>query len=215
MKHGPDSTLRRASRAAAVLATLAAAASPLAGGAHAAEEGWQEAALEQARAVNRDTLPEDCTVDHGQPATADSEIAYPIRIGVGDGPPDALLVQFRCLLGAYNEVAVFVLVDEAGTAAPVLFPTPEAAIVYVDPDQQTQVESIAVGGIVEQRTLVNPIFDPERQTLEAYGKWRGLGDAFEVTRWAYRDGRFEIVYYAVDATYDLEANPQVLIDEER
>ncbi|MGF1626323.1 MAG: DUF1176 domain-containing protein [Alphaproteobacteria bacterium] len=195
---------------AAVLGALAAL--PLAAPALAAEPGWHEAALEQARTVHRETMPADCDAD--RPGAAEPEVAFPIRIGEGEGARDVLLVQFRCLLGAYNAVAVFVLVDETGTAAPVQFLTPEAAIVYVDADQ-TQVESIAVGGIVERRTLVNPVYDPERQTLEAYGKWRGLGDAYELTRWALRDGRFELVYYAVDATYDLQDNPQVLIDEQQ
>jgi hypothetical protein len=198
----------------ALLAGLCAAPAAGAGSALAQTGDWQEDALARARAVHLETLPEDCDLPGTRPESDAAETAYPIRIGETDAQREALLVEFPCFFGAYNLVYVYVLADQDGNAAPVPFPNPVLDVRYADGDAQTVVEAVTISEIADRREVFNPQFDPETLTLEANGKWRGLADAFDVTRWAFRDGAFRIVYFAVDASFDFEITPVVLIDEE-
>jgi hypothetical protein len=48
--------------------------------------------------------------------------------------------------------------------------------------------------------------------LTSWSKWRGVGDASANGTWAFKNGRFVLVKYDVDASYDGEINPQTVID---
>ena len=124
---------------------------------------------------------------------------------------EAHLFRFLCGRGAYNELSVYILADPYGAVAPVGFAMPALDIRYVG-EEWEQVESIAVTGYVSELVLVNADFDPATETITAANRWRGLGDAFSVGSWVFRAGEFALTYYEVDAAYDGEAAPEVVVD---
>lgn len=175
--------------------------------------GWEVQAFERARAVNAETLPDFC-----EPATfgpeADQAEAHLLPIGEEDATREALLIRFPCMRAAYNEVYVFVLSDRHGQVTPVFFPSPRVEVRYVDDDTERGVEALEMGETIDAREVVNPRYDPDSRTMEEHRMWRGLGDARSMTRWGFRDGRFQIMRLDVDATYDGEVNPVTLIDRD-
>ena len=60
--------------------------------------------------------------------------------------------------------------------------------------------------------LINSDYDEATQSIHAFAKWRGIGDASSVGKWIFRGGEFSLVRYEVDASYDEEINPQVVVD---
>ncbi len=177
-----------------------------------AQASWQAAALERARRVHMETLPEDCSPDAA--ASTDMEQSHILWIGEESAAREALLVGFACNIGAYNVSTVYVLSDEHGVASPVWFPSPRFDIRYAGGDSEGEVEALEIAGSFESREVVNASYDADGRVMEEFNKWRGLGDAFSVARWGFRHGKFQLFYVAVDATYDGEANPQVLMDED-
>ncbi|MCX8996044.1 DUF1176 domain-containing protein [Rhizobiaceae bacterium BDR2-2] len=199
---------------AGIAAVLSCWAVPITGGAQAQVDGWQAGAIEKAQALHRESLPEDCTPEEEMAAAGDARIAYPLWFGEDGAARDALLVQFLCSEGAYNRSFVYVLVDQYGVASPVFFPSPVVEVRYAGGDPEAAVEGITITGTVDSRQVVNARYDPDSRTMEEYNKWRGLADAYSLTRWGFRDGRFQIMHFAVDASYDGKDNPQVLIERD-
>lgn len=121
------------------------------------------------------------------------------------------LFRFLCGRGAYNEIYAYILADAYGAVVPLAFASPALDIRYVD-EVWEQVESIAVTGYTTELVLVNSAFDPATETITATNRWRGLGDAFSNGTWTFRTGKFLLTYYEVDAAYDGEAAPDVVLD---
>lgn len=64
-------------------------------------------------------------------------------------------------------------------------------------------------------TLTNSTFDEETKTITSNAYWRGIGDASSIGVWEFREASFALKRYEVDATYDEEVNPQVLVDYDK
>ena len=124
----------------------------------------------------------------------------------------ALLYQFLCNRGAYNESHVYVLADDHGDLRPLGFATPTLDIRYGDDDDNEKVDAIYVTGFRSVAELTNASFDAKTMTLTSFAKWRGVGDASASGTWIFRDGAFALVRYDVDASYDGEENPQTVVD---
>lgn len=123
----------------------------------------------------------------------------------------ATLFRFFCFSGAYNEIHVYFIADDEGVVAPLHFAEPQYDVRYAG-DTDEKVEEIAITGFTASSQLVNSSYDPETRTITAHPQWRGLGDASSHGVWRFVDGGFRLVRYEVDASYDGEINPQVLVD---
>lgn len=121
------------------------------------------------------------------------------------------LIRFWCGAGAYNEQHVYYHWDTYDGVKLLPFTVPEIDVRYEDEDS-AKVSSLNVIGFDTRDMLINSEYDPESQTIYSFSKWRGLGDASSSGRWLFRDGRFVLVHYQVDASYDDEINPQTILD---
>lgn len=124
------------------------------------------------------------------------------------------LFRFFCSRGAYNEGHLYFVADDTGEVEPLHFAEPELDIRYADGKGEEVVEAIGIVGFSSKAQLINSGYDPETRTLSEVSRWRGLGDAFSAGRWMFRDGRFRLVHYAVDAAYDGESEPETIVDYE-
>ncbi|MCD7061134.1 DUF1176 domain-containing protein [Pelagibacterium xiamenense] len=136
------------------------------------------------------------------------------RHDYSDTDSTATLYEFFCDSGAYNANYVYYLVDEYDGALPVAFAVPEFDVVYEDDDFEGDVLDIPITGYGARLVLTNPHFDPETETITSHSLWRGLGDASSSGTWVFDEGRFRLVTYDVDPSYDGEINPERLVDFE-
>ncbi|NGM44896.1 hypothetical protein G5B31_05040 [Rhodobacter sp. SGA-6-6] len=128
-------------------------------------------------------------------------------------PEQVTLWQFRCNIGAYNLTDVFLLRTEFDGIVPLALAQPAVAPVNEDPeDFESPVREITVTGWTARSFVVNGSFDPATGLLSATGYWRGIGDAYDAGAWVLRDGGFQLRHYEVDASYDGEARPQLVMD---
>lgn len=174
---------------------------------------WHEMALEAALEVHRVTIPGDCAPETFGGADLEP-VWWELFIGEETAAREALLVQYLCRASAYNQFFVFVMVDQCGVANPVLFPSPQVEVAYAGGMPDGAVETIELTGSVDRREVANPAYDPASRVMVEHNNWRGLGDAASTTRWGYVMGRFEVARFEVDASYDGEINPTVLIDRD-
>lgn len=130
-----------------------------------------------------------------------------------DAPEESVtLVRLFCMAGAYNITHSYYIWSEYEGLRPLALAEPDYDVKYENDDYEGDVESITVTGMTATTFLVNSAFDPDSKTLTSYSKWRGLGDASSSGTWAFDDGRFVLVRYEVDASYDDEINPQTIVD---
>lgn len=176
----------------------------------AQETGWQAEAVARALAYHAANLPELCIAPAGsnmQPAS------FELQIGEETAARQALLVEFPCQIGAYSQTAVYLMSDQHGTVTEVFFPSPQVHVTYLGEGSE-RVDEIVITETPDVREVVNPSYDASSRTMSEYNKWRGLGDAYTQTRWGYKDGRFQIMHFAVDASFDGEDTPQTLVEHE-
>ncbi|UUP19260.1 DUF1176 domain-containing protein [Nitratireductor thuwali] len=143
--------------------------------------------------------------------------SYTIRFNYAydeaDAPKrEARLFRFFCDRGAYNETHVYFLAGEDNEVLPLRFAMPELDVRYENDDTSAPVEDLRIIGYSASDLLVNSSYDPETLTLTSHAKWRGVGDASSSGTWIFRSGTFQLVKYDVDASYDGEVNPEVLLD---
>lgn len=165
--------------------------------------------MRRAHVLHLETNPPNCSPNAAAPRRS-AEVAYPLRIGEESASREALLVQFPCRLGN-NRSYVYIIADQHGAASPVMFPAPMIDVRHAGDDENGPVESIAITSTIDKRDVVNARYDPDTRTMEETKKWSPR-TAYSRTRWVFRDGKFQITYFAVDATYDGNHNPQPLIE---
>lgn len=132
-----------------------------------------------------------------------------------DRDPDriARLISFPCLAGAYNLTTIYYQWDELSGMRQLSFATPTMDIRYEEEgNNESAVDSIYVNGFEVADQIVNAEYDPNSHTLTSWSKWRGVGDASSNGKWTFKNGRFVLVKYDVDASYDGEINPRSVID---
>lgn len=132
-----------------------------------------------------------------------------------EGPEDAehkaLLIRFACATYAYNVSEAYYLADEDGVIHEVGFAEPDLDIAYAD-DTNEKVKSLKVNGFSATPLLVNSQYDADRQTITSFSKWRGVGDAFSAGTWEFRQGRFVLTSFLVDAAYDGAEEPVEVLE---
>jgi len=133
-----------------------------------------------------------------------------------DSPDEvAHLFRFFCYRGAYNEINVYLMTNEAtGTIRPLAFSSPELDIEYEDDDSEKPAKDIRIVGYQTENMLVNSGYDPQTMSITSYSKWRGLGDASSSGTWLFRQGQFTLVKFEVDPSYDGEIEPVTVLDYE-
>ncbi|KFB10272.1 DUF1176 domain-containing protein [Nitratireductor basaltis] len=140
-------------------------------------------------------------------------ISYILPYDSADQPKrEKRLFRFFCDRGAYNETHVYLAESELGGVVPLRFASPDIVVDYENGDPEGEVEEIRITGYGAQDMMVNSEFDPQEQTITTFAKWRGLGDASSSGIWLFREGEFHLVQYSVDASYDGESNPELLLD---
>lgn len=158
----------------------------------------------------------DRNLPGGDPANAEVE-QYTISfryISDGDDQPEreARLFRFYCGTGAYNESHVYYQHDEDEGLRQLGFATPDLDVRYENDDTEGKVESISIVGYQSVGKLTNSFYDEASQSITSDAKWRGIGDASDSGIWIFRNGRFTLVKYDVDASYDGEINPEPVLD---
>lgn len=172
---------------------------------------WQADAVSKAVDHHLANPPENCLVpDRSSIAPA----SFELQIGEETAARQALLVEFPCQIGAYNQTAVYLLSDQHGQVSEVVFPSPQVDVRYAGEGDNAAVEEIAITATPDLREVVNPSYDADSRTMTERNKWRGLDDAYAITEWGFKNGKFEIMLFAVDASFDGEDNPQTLIENE-
>ncbi|MEW9808208.1 DUF1176 domain-containing protein [Mesorhizobium sp. ZMM04-5] len=173
-----------------------------------------DAVLEEARTMFLD-LHADCEPGPDGSGPGEDQYTIPFRYSTdADEEPEreARLFRFYCGAGAYNENHVYYQYDETDGLREVSFAVPELDIRYVDDNVEGAVDSIGIIGYTTEATLVNSFYDEATQTITSANKWRGVGDASDSGTWIFRNGRFTLVRYDVDASYDGEINPEPVLD---
>ena len=145
------------------------------------------------------------------PETEVYELSYRYRYEEPDSPPHRLqLYRFYCTSGAYNVQDVYYSVVEYDGARPIAFAEPVVEATYPNgkhiPDDDEQVERLAITGFIGRHTLTNSSFDEKTHTISSNSYWRGLGDASSHGEYRLEDDLFVLKRFDVDASYDGEVS---------
>lgn len=172
---------------------------------------WQVEAVQRAVEYHLAHTPETCEQPSAPTRTPPH---FELEIGEDTAARQALLVEFACRSGAYNHSAVYVMSDQHGRVTEVFFPSPQIEVRHAEGSEQRVVEDIVIVATPELREVVNPRYDAVSRSIFERNKWRGLGDAYTTTQWGYKQGRFHIMRFAVDASFDGQDNPRTLIEQD-
>ena len=170
----------------------------LAAPAAALDMDWQQQALAKAVEFHQANLPETCET-LTSPLVA--PLSFELQIGEESAARQALMVQLPCRRSEDGESSVFLTSDQNGTVNRQSFSKPV-------------LEDGAAKTFTEEFEVNNAVFDASSRTVVETVPLAGGGGTYTTTSWGYRDGRFHIMRFAVDATDDGKDNPQILIDND-
>lgn len=175
----------------------------------------RDAELEQAKKAFAASHGEECASPgrDAQPAEPERYVIKYDNTGRTDGSEqEARLFRFFCSMGAYNEGHFYYQADIVHGVREIHFATPELQIQYENGDSEGKIEAISIIGYRSDGELINSFYDETSKTITSHAKWRGVGDASSTGIWLFRDGKFSLVQYDVDASYDGEINPETVLD---
>jgi hypothetical protein len=178
----------------------------------------RDAVLERVEAGFRASYAETCQTlfPDAEPGAAKPdvhEIAFRYASDGGDAEErTARLFRFPCGWGAYNSNEVYYLADDMGEVSQLQFAEPDLDIRYENEDDSARIEEMRIVGYTANSQAVNSDYDPATRSITTFSKWRGVGDASSSGVYMFRDGRFVLVKYEVDASYDGEINPETVLD---
>jgi len=174
--------------------------------------------MQEAREAFVAIYGKECEVTEAeQEAPVHHQLTWRPSYASEDSPDEvAHLFRFFCYRGAYNEIHVYLMTNEAtGTIRPLTFASPELDIQYEDDDSEKAATDIRIVGYQTENMLVNSDYDPQTMSIISHSKWRGLGDASSIGTWLFRQGQFSLVKYEVDPSYDGEVEPVTVLDYEQ
>ncbi len=126
-------------------------------------------------------------------------------------PMTLVVWQVFCDAGAYNLSYLYWVEGPYTGLVPLAFPKSVFEVILERPDDfESPVREVRPTGWTATDRLVNASFDPATLTFSHYGKWRGLGDAFDGGSWVLRQEGVGILSYEVDASYDDQQTPVTL-----
>ncbi len=174
-----------------------------------------QALEDQAEAVRKAVFGPRCDfeAEPGQPPRPEPH-RWDLKVNGSDkSEVDVTLWQFPCMFGGYNTSSVFVFKDQFGEVLPVYLAQPQIDVKYVEPGViESAVDEIDVTGWTTSFEIINASFDVETATLTEFVLWRGAGDASSTGVWKLDGTGFALQMFEVDASYDGEAIPEVLLD---
>lgn len=173
-----------------------------------------DALLEKAKAVFAANYGDRCDapLTEGEEAAEPSAYTIAYSTKTEETQRQARLFRFLCMRGAYNETFAFFLSDEEGGVRQLQFSEPDLDIHYANNDPDGELEAVNVIGYTVSDELANADYDEASHMIVSHAKWRGVADASSSGTWLFRNGRFALVQYDVDASYDGEINPQSVLD---
>lgn len=199
------------SRTISFLLACSSIATLLGTAALAQQAGWRQQALAKAALHHRKNPPKTCDAVGGENSPLGS---YELQIGEESAARQALLVQFPCRSNAAGKSSVFLLSDQHGTVSEVLFRSPfianRAEIDTSLGDAKSQVRI----DWRDKREVINAQYDKGGRTMVEVENWPGPGETYSTIRWGFRDGRFQLMRFAVDASPDGRDNPEMLIESQ-
>lgn len=177
----------------------------------AQDAGWREDALARAARHHRENSPKMCKTFGDELSALRS---YQLQIGEESAARQALLVQFPCNSDVARQSSVFLLSDQHGTVSEVLFHSP-----FIVNQGEIDVSRGPARSQVridwrDKREVINAQYDESGRTMVEVEKWSGPGEAYNSTQWGYRDGRFQLMRFVVDASRDGRDNPELLIESQ-
>lgn len=159
---------------------------------------WQQQALATAVKFHQAHLPETCK-PLSSPLIA--PLSFELQIGEESAARQALMIQLPCRRTKEGESSVFLASDQNGIVTRQSFPKPV-------------LENGAVTRFREEFEVSNATFDASSRSVVERVPLADAGGTNTTTSWGYRDGRFHIMRFSVDATADDKDNPQILIDKD-
>jgi hypothetical protein len=170
----------------------------LAAPAAALDMDWQQQALAAAAEFHLANLPENCE-PLSSPLVA--PLSFELQIGEEAAARQALMVQLPCRNTDDSQSSVFLTSDQHGTVTKQSFSKP----VFEDGSVMQFREDVKVN---------NAVFNASSRTVVEIEPLPGADGTYTTTEWGYRDGRFHIMRFAVDATADGKDNAQILIEND-
>ena len=184
-------------------AWLAALLLSVSGAAVAQDQTWQAAAIDKAVQQHIDNLPRGCDVPRNPVAPL---AVHDLPIGEDTAAREALLLQLPCT----TETSVYLLSDDEGTVSEIRLLTPFVANMgEVDPDSGPARDQVRIDWH-ETRQVGQPDYDEDRRVLSSRVQWPGEGGSYSAALWGFRDGRFQLMQFAVDANRNDQDDPEIL-----
>ncbi len=176
-----------------------------------------EEALERVIALFSDGRGRAC--DTVQNEGAKTPEVYELRFrhaSAGASGPEELnrLYEFACDSAAYNFSTVYYLMDSSGAVSELAFSEPQLDISYEEADHK-KLKAMTVVGFTSTDNLQNSSFDGTNNSISSFNKWRGIADASSNGTWVFKEGKFVLISYEADPTYDGEINPVTVIVDGR
>jgi len=141
--------------------------------------------------------------------------SYDLYPGAASDQEEITLIRIWCMTGAYNVTHAYYTYRNYEGLMPLAFAQPAFKVRHeTEDDFESPVESVDVTGMNATTILVNSVYDAETRTISSNGLWRGIGDASDAGTWVFNDGEWTLKHYEVDASYDGEASPQLVVDYE-
>ena len=184
-------------------AWLAALLLSVSGAAVAQDQTWQAAAIDKAVQQHIDNLPRGCDVPRNPVAPL---AVHDLPIGEDTAAREALLLQLPCT----TETSVYLLSDDEGTVSEIRLLTPFVANMgEVDPDSGPARDQVRIDWH-ETRQVSQPDYDEAGRVLSSKVQWPGEDDSYSAMLWGFRDGRFQLMEFAVDANRNDQDDPEIL-----
>ncbi len=175
----------------------------LSGAAVAQDLTWQAVAIDKAVQHHVDNLPTGCDV----PGASFAPLAvHDLPIGEETAAREALLLQMPCTA----KTSVYLLADDEGIVSEIRLLTPFVAnMAEIDTDFGPARDQVRIDWH-EARQVSQPDYDEDRRVMSSKVQWPGDDQRYSAALWGFRDGRFQLMQFAVDANSNGQDDPEIL-----